>query len=73
MAHSIFSLTQWAPLLSLPGDRNKNLVGDACDNGMDRDFDGIPDLQDNCPDNPNSDQLDSDEDGMRVIGVIKKK
>lgn len=38
----------------------RDLVGDACDNDMDRDFDGIQDNKDNCPDIPNADQVDTD-------------
>ena len=38
--------------------------GDACDDGFDRDLDGIPDKNDNCPDSDNADQLDADEDGV---------
>ena len=44
-------------------DKNYNQIGDACDDGQDRDKDGVPDKQDNCPDTANADQLDSDEDG----------
>ena len=53
-------------------DANNNLVGDACDTLNDRDKDGVPDevtdhmtsvirritQVDNCPDTPNTDQLD---------------
>lgn len=39
---------------------NSDLVGDACDNNMDRDYDGIQDNRDNCPDVPNADQVDTD-------------
>ena len=28
-----------------------------------RDFDGVQDVDDNCPDEPNADQLDTDDDG----------
>lgn len=49
------------------GDSDKDLVGDACDDGADRDFDGVQDTIDNCPDSPNSDQLDSDDDGQGDI------
>ena len=38
--------------------------GDACDDGFDRDLDGIPDKNDNCPDSDNADQLDADNDGV---------
>uniref|UniRef100_A0A336MYP0 CSON009653 protein n=1 Tax=Culicoides sonorensis TaxID=179676 RepID=A0A336MYP0_CULSO len=44
-------------------DTDNDLVGDACDSDIDRDFDGIQDSQDNCPKIPNSDQLDTDNDG----------
>ncbi|GBO17889.1 Thrombospondin-3a [Araneus ventricosus] len=37
--------------------------GDTCDNNLDNDFDGIQNNVDNCPDIPNSDQLDTDGDG----------
>lgn len=30
----------------------------------DRDYDGVPDMEDNCPDHSNSDQVDSDSDGI---------
>ena len=38
-------------------------MGDACDNGVDGDNDGVPDLGDNCPNASNADQLDTDKDG----------
>lgn len=38
----------------------RDLVGDACDNNVDRDFDGIQDNRDNCPDIANADQVDTD-------------
>lgn len=41
-----------------------DLVGNACDNNIDRDFDGIQDDRDNCVSIPNSDQLDTDDDGL---------
>ena len=44
-------------------DANHNKVGDACDNGIDTDQDGIPDTVDKCPNVANADQLDSDNDG----------
>ena len=44
-------------------DLNGNGVGDACDNGIDSDHDGVPDIADNCPYVANCDQLDSDGDG----------
>lgn len=37
-----------------------DLVGDACDNDIDRDLDGIQDNKDNCPEIPNADQVDTD-------------
>lgn len=40
-----------------------DLVGNACDNNIDRDFDGIQDDRDNCVSVPNADQLDTDGDG----------
>ena len=45
-------------------DYNHNLIGDACDKGVDRDLDGVPDNNDNCPDIENADQTDSDDDGI---------
>lgn len=44
-------------------DTDKDLVGDECDNNVDRDRDGIQYGIDNCPKVPNSDQLDTDGDG----------
>lgn len=44
-------------------DSDNDLVGDACDSGIDRDKDGIQDSKDNCPKVANSDQLDTDGDG----------
>lgn len=44
-------------------DSDNDLVGDACDSGIDRDKDGVQDSQDNCPKIANSDQLDTDNDG----------
>ena len=52
----IFSLDQ--------EDSNDNQIGDACDDGIDTDNDGVPDTHDNCPNIPNGDQLDSDDDGQ---------
>jgi thrombospondin 2/3/4/5 len=45
-------------------DSDKDLVGDACDSGIDLDRDGIQDSKDNCPRVANSDQLDTDNDGI---------
>ena len=45
-------------------DTNHNNIGDACDDGIDTDHDGVPDSHDNCPSIPNADQLDSDDDGF---------
>ncbi len=45
-------------------DTNYNLVGDACDEGLDSDKDGVPDNVDNCPDVDNAEQLDTDDDGL---------
>ncbi len=42
-------------------------MGDVCDNNDDRDGDGIQDDRDNCPDTPNSNQLDADEDGQGTV------
>ena len=41
-------------------------MGDDCDPSDDRDADqdGVPDVQDNCPSDPNADQEDVDEDGF---------
>lgn len=47
-------------------DFDNDLVGDACDNNIDRDRDGIQYGVDNCPKIPNSDQLDTDGDGRYV-------
>lgn len=44
-------------------DSDNDLIGDACDSGIDRDRDGIQDSKDNCPKVANSDQLDTDNDG----------
>ena len=41
-------------------DHFSDLVGDACDNDIDRDSDGIQDNKDNCPDIANADQVDTD-------------
>ncbi|GLD68724.1 cartilage oligomeric matrix protein-like protein [Lates japonicus] len=41
-----------------------DLVGDVCDTNQDTDGDGLQDSRDNCPDIPNSSQLDSDNDGL---------
>lgn len=38
--------------------------GSASEGGRDRDGDGIPDREDNCPDLPNEQQLDEDGDGL---------
>lgn len=45
-------------------DSDRDLVGDACDSNIDRDRDGIQDNVDNCPNIPNSDQKDADNDGQ---------
>jgi len=45
-------------------DINNNLIGDACDDGLDSDLDGVPDGVDNCPGMANADQLDIDGDGI---------
>lgn len=39
-------------------------MGDACDNDLDWDLDGIQDNRDNCPNVPNADQTDIDADGL---------
>jgi len=62
------------PCLALPlmtdqrGAGLSRLAGFAVDIGSfeagDRDDDGVVDVNDNCPDNPNSDQTDNDEDGI---------
>ena len=46
-------------------DSDNDCIPDACDYGgvADKDGDGIADKCDNCPDDPNEDQLDSDGDG----------
>lgn len=43
------------------------MVGNACDNNIDRDFDGIQDDRDNCVSIPNADQHDTDGDGQGDI------
>ncbi len=40
------------------------MVGDACDSNIDRDRDGIQDNVDNCPNIPNGEQRDADNDGI---------
>lgn len=47
-------------------DGNGNFMGECAGvpNGPDRDRDQIPDACDNCPDIPNTDQTDSDKDGL---------
>lgn len=40
------------------------MVGDACDNNLDRDLDGVQDNRDNCPDIANAEQTDTDKDGL---------
>ena len=44
-----------------PTDKDNNGIGDACD---DSDYDGILDVDDNCPLTANSDQKDTDGDGI---------
>lgn len=60
------------------GDADMDGVGDACDvcpldpdteecapsDPLDRDRDGVPTDEDNCPSTPNGDQADADEDGI---------
>ncbi len=41
-----------------------NTAHDDCPGGPDKDADGVPDAVDNCPDTPNFDQADDDEDGI---------
>jgi cysteine-rich repeat protein len=49
-------------------DDGNSKAGDGCDPGCvlspDKDGDHVPDLADNCPDDPNEDQADSDGDGF---------
>ena len=45
-------------------NQNENQIGDACEGSDDTDGDGVPDTNDNCPNLANSDQLDTDEDGL---------
>ena len=45
-------------------DTPTQVVGAACAGLDDRDEDGVPDEADNCPDTPNSDQMDTDGDGV---------
>ncbi len=47
----------------LQADKDSDLVGDVCDTDGDSDGDGVQDDVDNCPDIPNANQLDIDEDG----------
>uniref|UniRef100_A0A8C7R779 Thrombospondin 3a n=1 Tax=Oncorhynchus mykiss TaxID=8022 RepID=A0A8C7R779_ONCMY len=50
--------------ITLITDIDNDLVGDVCDTDQDTDGDGHQDSRDNCPDHPNSSQLDSDNDGL---------
>lgn len=50
----------------LQQDIDNDLVGDACDNNIDRDHDGIQYGLDNCPLYANANQLDTDGDGRFV-------
>ena len=42
-------------------------MGDVCDTDDDRDGDGVQNNVDNCPDIPNADQLDIDQDGIGKV------
>ncbi len=46
------------------GDKDQDSVGNACDNDIDVDEDGIQDNLDTCPEEPNCDQVDTDGDGV---------
>ena len=48
-------------------DIDNDLVGDVCDTDDDRDGDGVQNNVDNCPDIPNADQLDIDQDGIGKV------
>ncbi|MGH7821828.1 MAG: thrombospondin type 3 repeat-containing protein [Candidatus Binatia bacterium] len=49
----------------LTQDDLSDLFGATCeDGGADTDGDGVPDGEDNCPQDPNPDQTDADEDGL---------
>lgn len=54
----------------LQEDSDKDLVGDACDNNIDRDRDGIQFGLDNCQKVANSDQLDTDGDGRYFKFIV---
>ena len=45
-------------------DNDEDGFGNICDNNDDKDRDGINDLTDNCVNDPNANQLDTDEDGL---------
>lgn len=51
-------------------DVDKDLVGDACDTNIDSDGDGYQDNIDNCPDIPNADQQDTDNDGLGISCLV---
>ena len=52
-------------------DIDNDLVGDLCDTDDDRDGDGVQNNVDNCPDIPNADQLDIDQDGIGKYFLIE--
>ena len=51
-------------------DIDNDLVGDVCDTDDDRDGDGVQNNVDNCPDIPNADQLDIDQDGIGKVSFL---
>jgi len=44
-------------LLICEADDDEDTFGNVCDTNEDKDRDGVPDTIDNCPDNPNADQV----------------
>ncbi len=62
----VTKVTVWSPSRggeAVP-DMPTHVVGPACARLADRDEDGVPDEADNCPDTPNSDQTDTDGNGV---------
>lgn len=55
----------WAPTGDIGSIGNHNFIRNAL--GGDTDGDGVPDDADNCPDDPNPDQLDTDGDGVGEV------
>ena len=77
MLHSCCSLGKISPFAAnefikqsftyFQADIDNDLVGDVCDTDDDRDGDGVQNNVDNCPDIPNADQLDIDQDGIGKV------